>query len=367
MAAEYDLIVVGGGPAGSSAAKAAAEKGIKVIVFEEHPAIGLPRHCTGRLAGTTLTNLSKTILETMNTPIVITKYKARRFFTPSGTIIGETPIGDSGCCLIIRDVFDRELARQAVDAGADIVLSTKVTGLLKTGERTTGVITNSTIMPKVYSKVVIAADGLYAADRGIPKWEGLASPPGFSVGGVQLELARVRDIKPDVLEVHGCSFSSTGFVSLWPLNSSSCILSHINKLEDFKRIKSGNYAVSKKLRDAIPLRMMGHSEHLGSGTPWPKIVKDGLMLVGDAAGWVGMIRAIISGRLAGDVAATAVQQGNVGEANLSRYNVIYDKLKVTQYDRWWYDCRNASDEVIENLMREKAQTGQLNWFDELPF
>jgi flavin-dependent dehydrogenase len=43
----YDIIVVGGGPAGFSAAKTAAEKGAKVIVLEEHSQIGLPRHCTG--------------------------------------------------------------------------------------------------------------------------------------------------------------------------------------------------------------------------------------------------------------------------------------------------------------------------------
>lgn len=49
---EYDVVVVGGGPCGSSAAKAAAEKGMKTIMLEEHPEIGIPEHCPGILAKT---------------------------------------------------------------------------------------------------------------------------------------------------------------------------------------------------------------------------------------------------------------------------------------------------------------------------
>jgi len=44
---EYDIVVAGGASAGCSAAMTAAQKGVKVIVIEEHPIIGFPRHCTG--------------------------------------------------------------------------------------------------------------------------------------------------------------------------------------------------------------------------------------------------------------------------------------------------------------------------------
>lgn len=365
MAMEYDLIVVGGGPAGSSAAKAAAEKGIKVILLEEHPAIGLPQHCTGRLRGTLRSNLSKTVLETISTPIVLTRYRARRFFAPSGRMIAEIPLRDTGCCLILRDVFDRELARQAADAGADIILNTRVTGLMKEGEKAVGVNTNSSIMPRVYGKVVIAADGLYAPERGIPKWEGLCPPAKLTRAGIQLQLARVRDIEPDVMEYHGGSFCKLGFVMLWPLSGSSCFLSFIDNLEDFERIKSGSYLISRKLRDAVPLRMIGYSQRLEPKGPWPKIVKDGLMLVGESAGWFGIIQAIVSGRFAGEIAATAVQKGDVGEANLSQYNVIQDKLKTALPTQRAPVSFNLSDESIENSMIEQAQSGQLKFLDML--
>ncbi len=49
---DYDVVVVGGGPCGASAAKTAAEKGLKTILLEEHPQIGLPEHCVGVMPGT---------------------------------------------------------------------------------------------------------------------------------------------------------------------------------------------------------------------------------------------------------------------------------------------------------------------------
>ena len=43
----YDVIVVGGGPAGLYTADRLVRHGWSVAVFEEHPAIGLPRTARG--------------------------------------------------------------------------------------------------------------------------------------------------------------------------------------------------------------------------------------------------------------------------------------------------------------------------------
>ena len=52
---EYDVIVVGAGPAGSAAARAAAQQGVSVIMIEEHAVIGAPRHCPCRLRSSRFT------------------------------------------------------------------------------------------------------------------------------------------------------------------------------------------------------------------------------------------------------------------------------------------------------------------------
>src|SRR5688500_20107476 len=45
-----DVAIVGGGPGGLAAARGLAAGGWSVSVFEEHPQIGTPVHCTGVLA-----------------------------------------------------------------------------------------------------------------------------------------------------------------------------------------------------------------------------------------------------------------------------------------------------------------------------
>ncbi|MFQ5762932.1 MAG: FAD-dependent oxidoreductase, partial [Candidatus Bathyarchaeia archaeon] len=44
----YDIVVIGGGPAGAVAAAEVARAGFRTAVFEEHQTIGNPRHCTGK-------------------------------------------------------------------------------------------------------------------------------------------------------------------------------------------------------------------------------------------------------------------------------------------------------------------------------
>ena len=45
MRDSYDVLVVGGGPAGCTAARVAAENGVSVLVVEKDPDIGTPVRC----------------------------------------------------------------------------------------------------------------------------------------------------------------------------------------------------------------------------------------------------------------------------------------------------------------------------------
>ncbi len=74
---EYDVIVVGAGPADCAAAKAASRQGISVIMIEEHPIIGVPRHCPGRLHSSSFT---REILKDLDPRVIVCEYRSELLF-----------------------------------------------------------------------------------------------------------------------------------------------------------------------------------------------------------------------------------------------------------------------------------------------
>ena len=59
---DFDVIIVGAGPGGSTAAKLLAEEKLNVLLLEEHNNIGLPQDCSGWISGSEYTDaLIKTI------------------------------------------------------------------------------------------------------------------------------------------------------------------------------------------------------------------------------------------------------------------------------------------------------------------
>ncbi|HQJ38841.1 MAG TPA: FAD-dependent oxidoreductase, partial [Methanoregulaceae archaeon] len=51
---QYDVVVVGAGPAGSTCARRCAELGLSTCLIEEHAAIGYPVQCAGLLSARAL-------------------------------------------------------------------------------------------------------------------------------------------------------------------------------------------------------------------------------------------------------------------------------------------------------------------------
>ena len=70
MKTSYDVLVIGAGPAGSTAAECLAAEGIEVAVLEEHAVIGEPVDCTG-VVGTEGKEKSKST--TKNISLVVIK------------------------------------------------------------------------------------------------------------------------------------------------------------------------------------------------------------------------------------------------------------------------------------------------------
>jgi digeranylgeranylglycerophospholipid reductase len=369
---EYDVIVIGAGPAGSAAAKAAVEKGAKTILLEEHTRIGIPSHCTGRLHSTERPDILAEILRTMDKRVVIREpgeHFQQRVFAPDGRLL-QSEQSSSQHYLVDRALFDQELAKQAVRTGVKLVLGTRVTGLIRRDERIVGVTTASRALPEVFGKVVIAADGIAGGVRGIAKWEGLMKAGQTYVSGITMELTGVKDCD-HVGGLYTGAYLAKGWFSITPSGPESCLVQFMT-LAEYRQVTEGDYFLSGVLRNAAPIRMDAWKHTSNLGVRFSEIVKDGLILTGSAANWRGTIIAMVSGRYAGEVAAEAVQEGDVTSQRLGKFIDLYEKtglIKELYQHSSWQDSRplgQCSDEEIERRLAAMIEKNGVPYIPSAP-
>ncbi|MGZ4944380.1 MAG: NAD(P)/FAD-dependent oxidoreductase, partial [Halobacteriota archaeon] len=139
MREEYDVVVVGAGPAGSTAAQIAAKES-DVLLIEKRQEIGAPVRCA---EGVPLVKIPGVFHEsfahyvTPDERWIASEVRAYRFIAPDGTnftmsaeMFGrEEPWG----LILERKLFDRQLAKDAARAGADVITHTRATGLIMEG------------------------------------------------------------------------------------------------------------------------------------------------------------------------------------------------------------------------------------------
>ncbi len=102
---DFDVIVIGGGPAGCYAALTAATKGCRVAIFEEHGAIGWPRHDPGWLMKSRFT---ETIISVVGKNVPWNKVEEYRVCNAeSGDLVETSKVGGY---LIRRDLLEKEIA-----------------------------------------------------------------------------------------------------------------------------------------------------------------------------------------------------------------------------------------------------------------
>lgn len=119
---DWDVVVVGAGPAGSSAAQAAAEGGARVLVVERRLVVGVPVQCAEFLP--------RRVALDLRLP------KAAIAQDVVGTIThlpgGEATSRRNPGCILNREVADALLAQRAVEAGAQLMTSTQATAIGQT-------------------------------------------------------------------------------------------------------------------------------------------------------------------------------------------------------------------------------------------
>ena len=310
---DFDAIVIGAGPAGSSAAREIASAGFKVGLFEEHEEVGVPQHCTGMLSvrGCQLLEIEVPDHVIQSRPQMIRiSYKNHSLEFPFKVYV------------VDRSKFDRYLAEKAVEAGA----------LLKTGSRVRGIKRRNHVWivsvsgdGEHESKLVIGAEGFRVLSV---EWVGLDRPRDDAVC-LQYEIEVPHPVDQNIIEcIFGSDRAPGGYAWIVPIGEKMLRVG----LGVRRSGRSPSYYLKKLLKERFQeykiIRKMAGIVSVGG--PMTPSYTDGYMAVGEAAGQVnplfgmGCLSSIACGRIAGKVAAKALKKGDTSARQLKEYE-----------DKWW--------------------------------
>src|SRR5213592_1580800 len=169
MEREVDVLVIGAGPTGSTAAKYAARGGADVLLVEKRSEIGTPVRCGEGVAKRWLDEIGLA----PSGEFICHEVEGVRVIAPDGTalVVDETRAGNECGYVLERDLFDRYLAKEAAKAGAEILIKTSAVELLRDDGQIVGArCEHMADAFEVRAKVVIGADGF---ESQVGRWAGL--------------------------------------------------------------------------------------------------------------------------------------------------------------------------------------------------
>jgi digeranylgeranylglycerophospholipid reductase len=155
---DVDVVIVGAGPVGGRAAALLAERGIRVLMLEEHAEIGRPFQCAGLVTPSAMRVVAAehTVLEEVDGALI---------HGPSGTLV---PVGTEGVLrtyVVCRKQFDRYVVQQGMEAGAELWLESKPIAAEVTDRGVHLTVDKNGTPWTVSCKLLIGADGAHSWTR----------------------------------------------------------------------------------------------------------------------------------------------------------------------------------------------------------
>ncbi len=353
-----DVLVIGAGPAGSMTAKWAAKHGAKVLMIEKRQEIGSPVRCGEGMSKDWIHEVGIKPGKWINVEV-----EGARIYSPSEKVfeINEKHAGNEVGYVVERDGFDKQLAIDAANAGAEVVLKTAAVGILKENGRVVGAkVKQFGETFEVRAPITIGADGF---ESQVGRWAGI--PTNIALKDMDTCLQyRMTNVDCDL---RYCDFylgkvAPGGYVWVFPKDEG---LANVGIGVQVSQIQG--MAEARNYLDAWIAKHPGYAkgkkiDMVGGGVsispPLKQTVIDGMMLVGDAARMIdpltggGIANGCIAGKICGEVAARAVTANDPSSAFLQAYEKGWRvRLEEKLYRNW--------------LAKEKLCTIQDATFDKI--
>ncbi len=345
---KVDVIVVGAGPSGVSAAITIAKSGKKVLIVDRSDAAGEKNMFGGAIYAKQTAEIFPEFWNSAPIERAITEQRIYMLTDADSTLLSYryASKGSYKAFSVFRSKWDKWCIEQAVKAGAYYAPKTIVRELILENGHVTGIKTD---LEDFHADIIILADGvnsLLASSIGLKK-ELKDSDVTVNVKEVlQLPKERLQDrfniddedgVAAKIMGGPLKNMFAMGFlytnkdtisigvgVSLDELKK-NCIKPY-ELLEEMKEHPS----IAPLIKDAKIIEYSSHMLPEGSFDNIAKVYDNRVMVAGDAAGFVdnmhfeGTNLAMLSGKLAGETAVFAIDRGDFSASTLSMY---YKKLE----------------------------------------
>ena len=291
----YDVIIIGGGPAGATAAFFLGRAGRKVLVLEKET---MPRYkpCGGAVSAHVLEQFPFSFEQVIQTRVDVVSY------VYGGKMV-TVPLKDSSLCMVMRNDFDSFLLSHAQ---VEIRQGAKIGTVKETDEKVT---VETMGGERFEADYLIGADG---ANSFTARALGLRQHK-IMAGGIEIEASAPENILRRFAHKLLLVFGEVGFGYVWIFPKADHLSIGIGGLHPrpgelqsaMERVmRQFGIQIEGQVRHGHPIPIYTHSEQLGTARS---------LLVGDAAGLVdpvtgeGIRFAIRSGRMA----AKAIMAGSI--------------------------------------------------------
>jgi geranylgeranyl reductase family protein len=357
MGIEHDVIVVGAGPAGATAATALAQKGCDVLLLDRHQ---FPRDkaCgdavpTGAIEILYRLGMEEKIKEAVNRGEFY-PLQQMRLVSPNGHMLEATfTKGKEGgeSYVAPRMFFDAVIQQHAVDSGAQF-RQARVQEPIIENDRVVGVRARDNGDVKEFrSKVVIGADGVTSTIARRLRTKSERHVDGHRAVALRAYLDGIEEF-PHQVEFYMYKGILPGYAWIFPTGKGQANIGLGMRLDYFRRTKKGLEDLLKQFLEMPAIRSrLKPDNKLHDIATWQlnfgsqkglQHAFDGALLVGDAAGFInpltggGIHNALVSAQLAADTIINALSRGDYSRQNLKVYeSLCHDALWGSMNRSYW--------------------------------